>query len=89
MTKPIPTPEMLRKLLRYDPETGKLFWRERPVEMFADTGRGGSKGSAARWNGRFSGKEAFTAISGSGYLTGGIFSKIFQAQMRLGNLRNY
>lgn len=32
-TKPIPSPELLRKLLRYDHETGKLFWRERPVEI--------------------------------------------------------
>lgn len=27
MTKPLPTPELLRKLLRYDDDTGKLFWR--------------------------------------------------------------
>ena len=25
--KPIPTPELLRQLLRYEPETGRLFWR--------------------------------------------------------------
>lgn len=27
--KHLPTPETLRKLLRYEPETGKLFWRKR------------------------------------------------------------
>lgn len=25
--KPIPTPDELRQLLRYEPQTGQLFWR--------------------------------------------------------------
>lgn len=28
--RPLPTPEELRQLLRYDPQTGELFWRPRP-----------------------------------------------------------
>lgn len=28
MPKPLPSPELLRKLLRYEPDTGRLFWRE-------------------------------------------------------------
>jgi len=27
--KALPSPEVLRQLLRYEPDTGKLFWRER------------------------------------------------------------
>lgn len=28
-TQPLPSPEELRQLLRYEPEIGKLFWKER------------------------------------------------------------
>lgn len=35
--KPLPSPELLRKLLRYEPVTGKLYWRERSVEHFRDS----------------------------------------------------
>jgi hypothetical protein len=28
-TKELPSPELLRQLLRYDPDTGKLYWRKR------------------------------------------------------------
>ena len=28
-TKELPSPELLRQLLRYDPDTGKLYWKER------------------------------------------------------------
>lgn len=77
--KALPEQSVLLQLLRYEPETGKLFWRERPVEMFSDTGKGGQVGSANRWNGRCAGKEAFTAPDASGYLTGGIFGVIYKA----------
>jgi hypothetical protein len=32
MTKDLPSPELLRKLLRYEPDTGKLFWLTRGNE---------------------------------------------------------
>lgn len=53
---PIPTPEILRQLLDYRPETGKLFWREREGN--------------ARWNTGYAGKEALTATNSHGYLHG-------------------
>jgi hypothetical protein len=56
----------ISKLLKYDPETGKLFWLPRPVEMFSDAFLG-SEWSAKKWNTRYAGKEAFTALDGRGY----------------------
>lgn len=52
-------------LLKYDPETGKLFWKDRPVASFQ------SLRIANGWNSKFAGKEAFTANS-HGYRRGAI-----------------
>lgn len=60
----LPTPEQLRELLRYEPDTGKLFWRQRPREMF------NSDRSAATWNKRFAGQQAFATKHRRGYLCG-------------------
>lgn len=61
----LPTPEQLRELLRYDPDTGKLFWKPRSIAYFND------KHCPARqistWNARFLGKEAFTSKNQCGY----------------------
>lgn len=59
----LPPPEALRGLLLYDPESGKLFWKERPRRMF------NSNRACSTWNARFSGKEAFTTKT-KGYLNG-------------------
>ncbi len=72
MLRDIPSPELLRKLLRYEPETGKFFWLERTAEFFKDTGHGGPDGEAARWNARFAGREAFVHDL-NGYKTGRVF----------------
>lgn len=74
---PLPSPETLRKLLRYEPLTGKLFWRVRGVEWFKD-GYRSAKGNCANWNAANAGKEAFTADS-IGYLCGRIFNVGHQA----------
>lgn len=77
MTKDLPSPELLRKLIRYDPETGKLFWRTRTADMFPHTGR------AARicktFNSQLAGKEAFTSLNGDGYQQGTIFGRYYPA----------
>jgi hypothetical protein len=77
--KDLPSPEILRKILRYDPVTGKLFWRRRPVEMFADGARP-AKSLCAAWNGLHAGKEAFTSSNAEGYKRSSIFGSVFQAQ---------
>ena len=66
MSKELPSPELLRKLLRYEPETGKLYWRERSVEMFEDGGRS-AEHARNNWNSKHAGKEAFTAFDKGGY----------------------
>lgn len=63
--------EELRKLLRYEPETGRLFWLPRPVGMF--------KAKGETWNARFAGKEAFTAIQQDGYKIGKVFGRVLLA----------
>ncbi len=49
--------DTLHLLLRHDPETGRLFWRERDVSLFPD-GKQSAAQTAASWNSRFAGKEA-------------------------------
>lgn len=67
------TAEVLKQLLRYDPETGQLFWLERPPEFFK---------SAIAWsafNTFRAGNEAFTATRADGYRVGAIFGKLYRA----------
>ena len=64
-----PSPILLRRLLRYEPETGKLFWRARPLSMFP------SKRAGRIWNTRFAGKEAFTSLSAKGYKVGRVLGR--------------
>jgi len=49
--KPLPPVEHLRQRLRYEPETGKLYWREHPS-------------MPTHWNTRYADTEAFTAAFG-------------------------
>jgi hypothetical protein len=57
----LPPPNELRQLLRYEPETGKLFWLPRA---------GDTRGERF-FNTRFAGKEALTYLS-KGYRVGSI-----------------
>lgn len=74
MSQQLPPPELLRQLLRYEPETGDLHWRERTSEMFCN-GLQTAQHSCAIWNGRFAGKLAFTSKTNWGYLQGSIFNQ--------------
>ena len=64
MPKDLPPPQMLRKVLRYEPDTGRFFWRERTPDMFKTThGRKirTAEHACKQWNQRYAGTEAFTA----------------------------
>lgn len=69
----LPSPETLRELLRYEPETGKLYWKARPREMFS------SAGQAKRWNTRYAGKEAFSTLNGNDYFRGHLLGRVYFA----------
>ena len=61
MSKPIVSPETIRELLDYDPDTGVMIWRKRAPELF------GSEKAQKTWNSRFEGK-AIGARHTHGYL---------------------
>jgi HNH endonuclease len=83
--KPLPDQALLLKLLRYEPESGKLYWREREPKMFSDSVRPKER-LAAAWNAKCAGHEAFTALSG-GYRHGAIFGDRFRAHRVIWMLR--
>lgn len=57
---------VLPSLLTYEPDTGKLFWLERP-------------GAPKQWNARFARREAFTAKNCSGYHHGTLMGRTISA----------
>lgn len=63
------TPRLLQEFLRYEPDTGKLFWRERARWWFK------TERDWRSWTGRFAGEEAFAVENGDGYPRGSIFGK--------------
>lgn len=69
----IPSQEVLRQLLDYDPETGALTWRRRPTHVFTRGKR--QKASANAWNRRFAGQPAFQTDHGNGYRSGSIWKR--------------
>lgn len=71
--RPAPCAEEVRRLLRYDPDSGKLFWLIRPRDLCPND---------AAWktfNKTFAGKEAFKSRDGQGYLNGSIYDRKFFA----------
>lgn len=62
------TPELCRQLLRYDAETGKLYWLKRTPEIFFE-----------RFNTRYGDREAMTAVNHAGHLVGSIVGVSFMA----------
>ena len=71
------TAEIARELLTYNPDTGKLFWKERPAKYFKNPKY------VKNWNSRHAGKEGFIVHkkrdSGIFYKRGSIFSKHYYA----------
>ena len=79
MTRDLPTIETLRKLLRYEPDTGKLYWRERNPDMFNSTAKRTAIHACNNWNSKFSGKRAFVTVHNRGYNHGAIVGDMYLA----------
>ncbi len=73
MAKSLPSQEVLLQLLRYEPETGKLLWKARPISEFPN------ERTFKSWNTRCANKEAFTATTEGGYMIGAINNNLFYA----------
>jgi hypothetical protein len=78
-TKTLPDQDVLLQLLRYDADTGKLFWLERDVSFFNDTASRAASDTAAKWNTRYAGTEAFTTVSAAGYKEGHLLGSTTKA----------
>lgn len=75
--KPLPDADLLRQLLRYEPDTGKLFWKERNASHFPPSKHAAT--FARTFNNELSGKEAFTAQDERGYHQGWIKGQRYKA----------
>lgn len=79
-TRPLPDPELLHKLLDYNPATGEFFWKPRTADMFAPC-KFGPDHSCAVWNTKNAGKRAFNHPHGvlKTHLSGAIFGQLWLA----------
>lgn len=72
--KRLPSQELLKRHLDYDPSSGLLRWKERcDVEAFS------SSRSLKIWNARYAGEPALNNISASGYRVGRINTTLYYA----------
>ncbi|EBO0868488.1 HNH endonuclease [Salmonella enterica] len=72
MKESLLTLEYINECLNYDPHSGKLFWKHRPINHFK------SSRHYASWNSRYKGTQA-GALSKSGYLMVSINKKLYAA----------
>lgn len=71
--KPLPTPEVVRNLIDYDPKTGRMFWKVRSRDMFK-TDR-----DWRWWNSRYAGTETGTFLTPDGYRQVKLFNRAIHA----------
>lgn len=68
------TPEILKELLIYHPDTGEMFWKKRHHKWFTASDKRDPEHTCAVWNSAYSGKQAFTASMSNGYKTGTVLT---------------
>lgn len=67
------TVQRLAEAVQYDPASGVFVWRERPGAHFSRPDK------AAKWNGKYAGKPAFTSADPRGYFRGMLDQKMVYA----------
>ena len=72
--RPLPTPETLRQLLDYDPATGLLTWKERPLSFFSGSNEKVRVRGWKIWNAKYPGKIA--GVLTNGYVSVKIFDRM-------------
>ena len=72
------TSEHLNDLLRYDPDSGFLYWRARTPEMF-EAGKRSAEWRCNNWNALYAGKPALNCLTAGGYYHGKIHGKLYYA----------
>lgn len=73
--KSLPDADLVRRLVRYDRLTGKLFWLPRSDSSLFSGPR--ALNLMGVWNARYAGKEAFNKLSIGGYLVGKLLGESF------------
>lgn len=76
---PLPTREVLLKVVSYNPLTGALTWLRRLPDSFVGSEYRNTTKVAANWNSRWEGKPAFTKLGENGYWYGSINGKRYAA----------
>ena len=67
-------PQILHRLFRYEPETGRLWRRTRTPDLFRD-GKRSAVHRCHAWNMQWAGKRAFTTCAFNGYYVGSVFDR--------------
>jgi len=75
----LPSIHLMRQILEYDANTGKLKWKKREEWTFIPRAGRSPSHMANAWNACFSGKDAFTAIAKNKYIRGSINGAGFYA----------
>lgn len=75
--KRLPDARLLRQLLIYEAETGRLFWKPRSIRFFIHAEN--PEAAWQRWNEKNAENEAFTTVANDGYKRGGIFNTLYLA----------
>ena len=71
----LPSQDVLKQLLVYEPDTGKLFWRARGAEWFNQTPARTAEHASKIWNLRYAGQPALAFINSSGYPGGNLLDR--------------